>query len=115
MAAFLVRAFDLPQAGDAGFSDTAANTHHDAINALAASGITLGYGDGTFRPHQSTTSAQMAAFINRALTSPQDQQPPDSQFSAVTAGGLHSCGLRTDNTIACWGGRPMLPADSSAL
>ena len=39
MAAFLVRAFDLPQAGDAGFSDTAANTHHDAINALAALGM----------------------------------------------------------------------------
>ena len=68
MAAFLERAFDLPPAGDAGFSDTDTNTHHDAINALAASGITRGYGDGTFRPHQRTTRAQMAAFINRALT-----------------------------------------------
>ena len=68
MAAFLVRAFDLPPAGDAGFSDIDANTHRDDINSLASSGITRGYGDGTFRPHQDTTRAQMAAFINRALT-----------------------------------------------
>ena len=69
MAAFLERAFDLPPAGDAGFSDITADTfHRDDINALAASGITSGYGDGTFRPHRPTTRAQMAAFINRALT-----------------------------------------------
>ncbi|MDE0607034.1 MAG: RCC1 domain-containing protein, partial [Acidimicrobiaceae bacterium] len=24
-------------------------------------------------------------------------------FEAVTAGGIHSCGLRTDDTITCWG------------
>ena len=24
-------------------------------------------------------------------------------FKAVSAGGSHSCGLRTDNTITCWG------------
>ena len=29
--------------------------------------------------------------------------PPAGQFSAVAAGGEHSCGLRTDGTIACWG------------
>ena len=69
MAAFLERAFDLPQAGDAGFSDTEGNTHRDAINALAASGITRGYGDGTFRPHQRTTRAQMAALLD-TLTPP---------------------------------------------
>ena len=66
MAAFLTRAFDLPNADDAGFSDIEGNTHYDAINALAASGITRGYGDGTFRPGQDTTRAQMAAFITRA-------------------------------------------------
>ena len=33
--------------------------------------------------------------------------PParDATFSAVSAGGFHSCGLRTDGTITCWGGR----------
>ena len=27
----------------------------------------------------------------------------DGQFTAVSAGGSHSCGLRTDGTITCWG------------
>ncbi|MYI57770.1 MAG: hypothetical protein F4098_03760, partial [Acidimicrobiaceae bacterium] len=29
---------------------------------------------------------------------------PVGAFKAVSAGGTHSCGLRTDNTITCWGG-----------
>jgi len=37
------------------------------IEALAASGITTGYGDGTFRPDQGVTRGQMAAFLARAL------------------------------------------------
>ena len=29
---------------------------------------------------------------------------PDQYLSvAVTAGGDHSCGLRTNNTVTCWG------------
>ena len=28
---------------------------------------------------------------------------PDGQYSAITAGGSHSCALRTNNTITCWG------------
>ena len=28
---------------------------------------------------------------------------PDGQYTAITAGGVHSCALRTDNTITCWG------------
>ena len=65
MAVFLSRAFDLEAAGDAGFSDIEGNVHYEAINALAASGITSGYGDGTFRPHQDTSRAQMAEFIKQ--------------------------------------------------
>lgn len=37
------------------------------IEALAAAGITTGYGDGTFRPDQVVTRGQMAAFLARAL------------------------------------------------
>ena len=32
-----------------------------------------------------------------------DPAPASGQFSAVTAGGFHSCGLRTNGTITCWG------------
>ena len=28
---------------------------------------------------------------------------PDGEFSAVSAGGRHSCALRADRTVACWG------------
>ena len=29
--------------------------------------------------------------------------PPDGTYTAVTAGGWHTCALRNDNTLACWG------------
>ena len=28
---------------------------------------------------------------------------PAGEFAAVSAGGSHSCGLRSDHTIVCWG------------
>ncbi len=39
--------------------------------------------------------------ISRRLT------PPPGQFTALSVGGAHSCGLRTDGTIACWGDNDM--------
>ena len=30
-------------------------------------------------------------------------QSPPATFSAIAAGEDHSCGLRTDNSVACWG------------
>ena len=32
-----------------------------------------------------------------------------SGYTAVTTGGYHACGLRTDNTITCWGSTPSDP------
>ena len=29
---------------------------------------------------------------------------PDEGFLAIDAGGYHSCGIRLDGTLACWGG-----------
>ena len=37
------------------------------------------------------------------LTAPQTAAQSTSTYSAITAGGAHSCGLRTDGTITCWG------------
>ena len=37
------------------------------VEALAAAGITTGYGDGTFKPNDYVTRGQMAAFLTRAL------------------------------------------------
>jgi len=43
------------------------HTFYQHIEALAASGITVGYTDGTYRPDNSVTRGEMAAFLARAL------------------------------------------------
>ena len=69
MASFLVRAFDLPDAADAGFVDVSASSvHAGAINALAASGITAGCRTEPFSycPAEKVKRGQMASFLARA-------------------------------------------------
>ena len=76
MAAFLYRALELPDpfATDPympympSFSDVpSSHTFFTEIEALAASGITTGYEDGTFRPSANVTRMAMAAFLVRGL------------------------------------------------
>ena len=69
MASFLVRALDLPPGPDA-FGDDNGTTHEDAINALAATGITEGCTSSTFCPDEEVTRGQMASFLARALDLP---------------------------------------------
>lgn len=67
MAVFLSRAYSLPDGPDPGFADVPDDAWYAAdVAKLAASGITGGYVDGTFRPGQDTTRAQMATFLHRA-------------------------------------------------
>ena len=69
MAAFLVRALDLPAAPSAGFVDVS-GSFTVAIDRLAAAGITRGCNppaNDRFCPTQAVTRAQMAAFLVRAL------------------------------------------------
>jgi hypothetical protein len=57
-----------PAPGSATFPDVSASFWaFQEIEALAASGITTGFPDGTFRPTAPVTRAQMAAFLARAL------------------------------------------------
>jgi hypothetical protein len=85
MASFIARAFDLPAAGDAGFSDTAETPHRDAINRVAAAGIAEGRPDGTFRPNETTRRGQMASFLARAL----ELEAAGSAGFTDTAGHTH--------------------------
>ena len=43
---------------------------------------------------------------------------PDGVFSGISAGGAHTCGLRLDGTVACWGhgpgGRVDVPDDAAS-
>ena len=49
------------------FTDDDGSTHEDAINRLAASGVTNGCGAGVYCPEDPVTRAEMASFLARAL------------------------------------------------
>jgi len=69
-ATMLVRALGLPASPIDRFVDDNGSTHEDAINSLAAAGITNGCGPGLFCPNVALTRAQMAALLARALELP---------------------------------------------
>jgi hypothetical protein len=88
MAAFILRLLGESTIGwsfQGRFSDVSANAWYAApVERLAELGITVGYGDGTFRPEASVSRAEMAVFLARALTLP--VQPAGSgQFADVQA------------------------------
>jgi hypothetical protein len=71
MASFLIVAFELPSSAVNAFTDDAGSSHESAINALAASGITIGCSTvptDRFCPLKRLTREQLAAFLYRALT-----------------------------------------------
>jgi hypothetical protein len=53
--------------GGHAFTDIAGHWASDAINVAFMEGWVIGFGDGTFRPDQLITRAEVAALINRAL------------------------------------------------
>jgi hypothetical protein len=67
MASFLVRALGLPATSADYFADDEASPHEDAINRLAAAGITNGCGPSVYCPSATVTREEMAAFLHRAF------------------------------------------------
>lgn len=113
MASFLVRAFRLEPVEGNRFADVAAGRSHAAdINALSAAGVTAGCSTEPvlYCPLRDTTRAEMATFLARALGV--DAEPPSEEavtpaivgdYTAVAAGWAHTCALRFDGTVTCWG------------
>ena len=68
MASFITRSVDglIPATKD-WFPDDTGSVHEADINVIAENGITIGYTDGTFRPHASISRAEMASMLVRAL------------------------------------------------
>lgn len=66
MASFLTRAFDLPPTVVDFFTDDEGNVHEDAINRVAAAGITMGCAPDRYCPSGAVTREQMASFLARA-------------------------------------------------
>ncbi len=67
MASFIARALDLPPSPDDWFDDDDNSVHDEAIDSIAEAGITTGFSDGTFRPEEPVTRAQMASFLDRGF------------------------------------------------
>ncbi|MDH3499895.1 MAG: S-layer homology domain-containing protein [Acidimicrobiia bacterium] len=67
MASFLNRALNLLEPAQDYFTDDNGNTHEPAINAMAASQITLGCGGTSYCPHDAVPRDQMASFLGRGL------------------------------------------------
>ncbi|VAV93560.1 hypothetical protein MNBD_ACTINO02-1070 [hydrothermal vent metagenome] len=85
MAAFLVRALDLPATSNDYFTDDDGTMFESNINRMAAAGITSGCNppeNDRFCPNDNVTRAQMAAFIVRAFeyTDP----GPGGKFNDIT-------------------------------
>jgi len=105
MAAFIVRALQLPAATDDFFADDDGTTFEGDINALAAAGITKGCTDTDYCPNQNVTRAQMASFLTRALgLTPIVPPPPTSSTSSTSP--TSSTSSTTSSTI------PGNPGDS---
>ncbi|OPX88050.1 MAG: Endo-1,4-beta-xylanase A precursor [Pelotomaculum sp. PtaB.Bin104] len=63
------------------FKDTENNWANDQINDLAEAGIIKGYEDGTFRPAESVTRAQVVTLLARLLQWPPGEEQPDFKDS----------------------------------
>ncbi|QMV42694.1 FG-GAP-like repeat-containing protein [Cohnella cholangitidis] len=74
----------------------------DAVNAAAAQGIITGYGDGTFRPDQSVTRAEMAAMLVRAM-------------KWQTESGSAATAFADDAGIPAWAKRYVLAAAKNGI
>ncbi len=100
MAAFMVRAFELPAASPATeFRDVDSSIFADSIHRMAAAHVTMGCNPPTndrFCPGDVVTREQMAAFIWRALSRPEIAAP--SRIVAV--GDVARCELNTDEQTA---------------
>ncbi len=59
----LLLALALPAAAQTAFSDAAAITHTEAVQMLTGLGLISGYRDGSFRPEEPVTRAQIAKLI----------------------------------------------------
>jgi hypothetical protein len=70
MAAFLARAFDLPQTSQDFFSDDEGAFYEDAANRMAAGGLTTGCAPNRYCGEQAIPRAQMAAMLSRGLNLP---------------------------------------------
>lgn len=90
MASFLARALTLPDPVADHFADDDGTTHEDNINRISEAGITTGFSDGTYRPDDIITRAQMASFIARGFGLDAVATGPFVDVSGIHAGNINA-------------------------
>ena len=112
VAAFLHRLAGEPSAPPHSFVDVVAGWQQDPVSWMSHTGITTGTSPTTFDPDGTLTRAQIITFLYRYQGEPDvtiDPTTPDcdptntTSFKTVSAGWAHSCGIRSDDTVVCWG------------
>ena len=116
-AAFLHRLEGEPVAPAHSFGDVVAGWQQQAVSWMAETGITTGTTPTTFAPDDTLTRAHLITFLYRYSNNPTvtvDANSPTctATFKAVSAGNIHSCAIRADDTITCWGGNNDGQADA---
>ncbi len=99
---FAVASDQVPPCTSAAFADVP--TSHPFCAAIAWMtdvGLSSGYSDGTFRPTAVLARQAMAAFLYRLDSFGEPVTP--TVIESISAGGEHTCGLRTDGAVTCWG------------
>jgi hypothetical protein len=104
LAAVFAEAFDLPPTTVDFFADDDGTDHEEAINRLAAAGLTGGCGPDQYCPEASVSRGPMAALLARALELPEAaeplfddiaESPHQASINAIAAAGITAgCGER---------------------
>lgn len=95
MASFLDRYLDLTNTPNDYFTDDEGNIHEQAINNVAAAGITSGCGGTNYCPSGQVTRGQMATFLNRPLNIP---NTPNDYFTD-DEGSIHEQAINNIRSV----------------
>ena len=115
LAALLHRLAGEPSASGHLFVDVVAGWQQQPVAWMVANKITTGTSPTTFSPNEPVSGGELATFFYRYKGSPavavNPHSPPCEAFTALDAGDQHSCAIRTNGTIACWGNNEHGQAD----
>lgn len=107
LAAFLHRLAGSPSITEHRFTDLTAVWQEQPVAWMSSTGIATGTSSTEFSPDEPLDYAQLATFLYRYAGSPPvASQPINSacnEFSTVSTGQHHSCALKMDGNLFCWG------------
>ena len=93
---------------DGPFTDVAAGRFHTCALRQDGSAVCWGYdleraSEAIGQPKRAEDTDHGLGSLEWMFTSPRTDPPAGVKFTAITAGTFHTCGLRRDGGISCWG------------